>query len=157
MLLPFFQWCQDSALGVMIRESVWMFPIIEAVHLLALALIGGAVLIVDMRLAGLALREQPTAIIARDAEPWLIGSLVVMIITGVLLFVSEALKCYYSPPFWLKMLFLSLAITFTFTLRRRVARAADAFAAPWRSKAVAVVSVLLWSGVGLMGRGIGFY
>jgi hypothetical protein len=157
MLLPFFQWCQDSALGVMIRESVWMFPIIEAVHLLALALIGGAVLIVDMRLAGLALREQPAATIARDAEPWLIGSLAVMIISGVLLFVSEALKCYYSPPFWLKMLFLSLAVTFTFTLRRRVATAADSFAGPWRRKAVAIVSVLLWSGVGLMGRGIGFY
>ena len=59
MLLPFFQWCQDSALGVTIRESVWMFPIIEAVHLLALALIGGAVLIVDLRLAGLVLRSQP--------------------------------------------------------------------------------------------------
>ena len=157
MLLPFFQWCQDSALGVMIRESVWMFPIIEAVHLLALALIGGAVLIVDMRLAGLVLREQPAATIARDAEPWLIGSLVVMILTGVLLFVSEALKCYYSPPFWLKMLFLSLAITFTFTLRRRVATAGDLFVVSWRPKAVAVVSVLLWSGVGLMGRGIGFY
>ncbi len=57
MLLPFFQWCQDSALGLAIRESVWMFPIIEAVHLLALALIGGAVLVVDLRLAGLTLRR----------------------------------------------------------------------------------------------------
>jgi hypothetical protein len=157
MLLPFFQWCQDSSLGVMIRESVWMFPIIEAVHLLALALIGGAVLIVDMRLAGLALRRQPVAMVARDAEPWLIGSLVVMIITGVLLFVSEALKCYYSPPFWLKMSFLALAIVFTFTLRRRVAFAGDTLVAPWRMKTVAALSVLLWSGVGLMGRGIGFY
>ena len=110
MLLPFFQWCQDSSLGVIIRESVWMFPIIEAVHLLGLALIGGAVLIVDLRLAGLALKRQPVSTVARDAEPWLIGSLVVMLITGVLLFMSEALKCYYSPPFWLKMLFLSLAI-----------------------------------------------
>jgi len=157
MLLPFFQWCQDSSLGAMIRESVWMFPIIEAVHLLALALIGGAVLIVDMRLAGLALRRQPAAMVARDAEPWLIGSLVVMIITGVLLFVSEALKCYYSPPFWLKMSFLALAIAFTFTLRRKVAFAGDTLVAPWRMKTVAALSVLLWSGVGLMGRGIGFY
>ena len=103
-----------------IRESVWMFPIIEAVHLLALALIGGAVLIVDLRLAGLALKRQPVSLVATDAEPWLIGGLVVMIVTGVLLFISEALKCYYSPPFWLKMLFLALAITYTFTFRRRV-------------------------------------
>ena len=65
MLLTFFQWCHDSALGVTIRESVWMFPIIEAVHLLALALIGGAVLIVDLRLAGLTLRTHPAAALRR--------------------------------------------------------------------------------------------
>jgi hypothetical protein len=155
MLLPFFQWCQDSSLGVAIRESVWMFPIIEAVHLLGLALIGGAVLIVDLRLAGLVLRTQPAASIARDAEPWLLGSAAVMILTGLLLFVSEPLKCYYSPPFWFKMTSLAAALAFTFTLRGRVTR--DPSAAPWLMRAVAIVSVLLWSAVGLMGRGIGFY
>jgi uncharacterized protein DUF6644 len=155
MLLPFFQWCQDSAVGLAIRESLWLFPIIEAVHLLALASIGGAVLIVDMRLAGLTLRTTPVVTIARDAQPWLVGSLAVMIVTGALLFTSEAIKCYYSPPFWLKMLFLGLAILFTFTLRWKVTQSASA--APWLMKTVALVSVLLWSGVGLMGRGIGFY
>lgn len=155
MLLSLFQWCQDSALGVTIRESVWMFPIIEAVHLLALALIGGAVLIVDLRLAGLALREQRPATLAADAEPWLFGSLAMMIATGLLLFVSEAIKCYHSPPFWLKMMSLSLAIAFTLTVRRAAAR--DPHTPPWRMKATAAISVLLWSTVGLMGRGIGFY
>ena len=155
MLLPLFQWCQDSALGVAIRESVWMFPIIEAVHLLGLALIGGAVLIVDLRLAGLVLRTQPVATIAHDAEPWLVGSVAVMIVTGLLLFVSEPLKCYYSPPFWFKMTFLAAALAFTFTLRRTVTR--DPSAAPWVMRFVAIVSLVLWSAVGLMGRGIGFY
>jgi hypothetical protein len=157
MLLPFFQWCQDSSLGVAIRESLWLFPIIEAVHLLALALIGGAVLVVDLRLAGLALNDEPVSTVASDAEPWLIGSLAMMIVTGILLFTSEALKCYYSPPFWLKMMFLALAIAFTFTLRRRVAATDGAGFLPGRARAVAIVSILLWSGVGLMGRGIGFY
>jgi hypothetical protein len=155
MLLPFFQWCQDSSVGAAIRESIWMFPIIEAVHLVALGLIGGAVLVVDMRLAGLVLLHQPPAMMARDAEPWLIGGLLMMLLSGVLLFMSEALKCYYSPPFWLKMSFLSLAIIFTFTRRRKVA--GDASATPRQMQIVAVVSVLLWSGVGLMGRAIGFY
>lgn len=156
MLLPFFQWCQDSSLGVAIRESIWMFPIIEAVHLLGLALIGGAVLLVDMRLAGVVLRSQPVAKLAEDVQPWLIGSLLMMLTTGLMLFTSEALKCYYNPAFWLKMLFLVLAITFTFTLRRKTI-AAEERVAPFRMRIVAVVSVLLWSGVGLMGRGIGFY
>ena len=157
MFLPFFQWCQDSALGVTIRESVWMFPMVEAVHLLALALIGGAVLVVDLRLAGLVLKSQPASMIAKSAEPWLIGGLAMMIVTGVLLFTSEALKCYYSPPFWLKMLFLSLAMAFTFTLRRHVAALHDHERSTRSARSVAIISVLLWSGVGLMGRGIGFY
>lgn len=155
MLLPFFQWCQDTAVGVTIRESVWMFPIVEAIHLLALALIGGAVLIVDLRMAGLALTHQPASLLERDARPWLAGSLVAMIVTGVLLFLSEAIKCYYSPPFWLKMLFLAMAILFTFTLRRRIAHSRSS--RPWQMRAAAIISVLLWSSVGLMGRGIGFY
>ncbi len=155
MLLPFFQWCQDSAIGIAIRESVWMFPIIEAVHLLALALIGGAVLIVDLRMAGLVLKRQSPADLLHDAQPWLVGSLAVMIVTGLLLFVSEPLKCYYSPPFWLKMSFLTLAMFFTFTMRRWVAESHTA--SPRQMRGVAIVSILLWSGVGLMGRGIGFY
>ena len=77
-----------------------------------------------------------------------------MIVTGLLLFVSEPLKCYYSPPFWLKMSFLTLAIFFTFTMRRWVAESQTA--SPRRMRGVAIVSILLWSGVGLMGRGIGF-
>ena len=156
-MLPYLQWIQDTAVGAAIRESLWMFPIIEAFHLLALALIGGAVLLVDMRLAGVALHQQPSSQLAKDAEPWLIGSLAVMLATGLLLFSSEALKCYYNPAFWLKMLFLSLAILFTFTIRRRVAAAGEAKVKPLWMKTVALVSVSLWSGVGLMGRGTGFY
>ena len=95
-LLPFFTWCEQSAIGEAIRNSQWLFPVIESVHLLALVLIAGAVLVVDMRLFGLGLRQQPVAQLARDAQPWLIGGLMVMLTTGILLFLSEAIKCYYS-------------------------------------------------------------
>src|SRR5713226_2028578 len=121
MLLPFFQWCENSALGDAIRSSAWLFPAIEAVHLLGLALIGAAVLLVDMRLLGLGLRRQPVAALARDAQPWFIISLFIMLPTGFLLFMSEAIKCYYHIAFWVKMSCLFLAIVFTFTIRRQVA------------------------------------
>src|SRR5712692_1142414 len=116
-LLPFFQWCEASMVGRAIRLSPWAFAVIESVHLLGLAAIGGAVLIVDMRLLGLGLRRQPVAEVARDAQPWLVGSLAVMVTTGVLLFLSESIKCYYSTPFRLKMTSLLLATVFTFTVR----------------------------------------
>src|SRR3954447_22930997 len=82
-LLPFFQWCEASALGTAIRESPWAFAAIESVHLLALSVIGGAVLLVDLRLLGLGLRNQPLAEIARNAQRWFNVSLAVMLVTGV--------------------------------------------------------------------------
>jgi hypothetical protein len=157
MLLAFFKWCEASWAGQTISNSVYLFPVVEAFHLLALAVIGGAVLIVDMRLAGLGLRQQPTSRIARAAEPWLIGSLIVMLVSGFLLMSSEAMRCYYNDAFWLKMWSLLFAIIFTFTIRRRFASSPGADTKPALAKLVAIISVLLWSGVGIGGRGIGFY
>ena len=156
-LLPFFEWCEATAIGEAIRDSLWLFPVIEAVHLLALALIGGAVLIVDLRLLGLGLRGQPVAQIARDAQPWLIGSLVTMLVTGTLLFLSESIKCYYSPPFWYKMSFLLVAATFALTVRRKVAMADESRVGPLWGKLVGLVSLGLWFVVGFSGRWIAFY
>jgi hypothetical protein len=155
-LLPFFTWVENSAVGGAIRSSSWLFPFIEAFHLLGLAVIGGAVLVVDLRLFGFGLWRQPVAQLARDAQRWLIGSLLVMIATGSLLFTSEAIKCYYHDAFWFKMTSLFLAIVFTFTVRRKVALADETRVRPLWNKLVALTSVLLWSGVGIGGRWIGF-
>jgi len=155
-LLALFQWCEQSGIGAAIRRSAWLFPMIEAIHLLGLGFIGGAVLVVDLRLLGFGLRRQSVAQLSRDAQPWLIGSLIVMIVTGGLLFTSEAIKCYYHGAFWFKMASLLLAIVFTFTVQRKVVMADETRLAPRWGKVVAVVSVLLWSGVGIGGRWIGF-
>ena len=155
-LLTFFQWCEASGIGETIRKSSWLFPVIEAIHLLGLGVIGGAVLVVDLRLLGLGLKRQSTAQLTRDAQPWLVGSLVLMIITGGLLFLSEAIKCYYHDAFWFKMSCLFLAIFFTFTIQRKVIMTDESRLRPLWSKVVAVVSVLLWAGVGIGGRWIGF-
>jgi len=157
MVLAFFKWCEASALGKGISGSVYLFPVVEAVHLLALAVIGGAVLIVDMRLAGLGLKKESAAEVATEAEPWLIGSLTVMLISGFMLMCSEAMRCYYNGAFWIKMYSLLGAVLFTFTIRRRVAAGATAPGTSAKLILVALISVLLWSGVGLGGRGIGFY
>lgn len=153
-----FDWIEHTGIGTAIRDSLWQFAAIEAVHLLALAVIGGAVLIVDLRLLGWTLRRQPVKQIARDAEPWLFASLVTMLVTGYLLMASLAASKYYvNLAFQLKMVFLVLAILFTYTVRRWLIYRDDSQINPVAAKLVAIVSVLLWSGVGIMGRGIGFY
>jgi hypothetical protein len=156
MLYPFFEWCEATTIGNAIRTSLWAFAVIESVHLLGLAAIGGAVLVVDLRMLGIGLRRQRIAEVASSAFPWLVGSLAVMLVTGVALFLSEAIKCYYSTPFWVKMWSLAFAMLFTFTVRRKVTLADESRIRPIWYKVVALVSLSLWFGVGAGGRWIGF-
>jgi hypothetical protein len=155
-MLPYFQWFETTFLGLWIKNSAWAFAVIESVHLLALAVIGGAVLMLDMRMLGLGLKRQSISDVAREAWPWLLVSLVVMLATGFALFASEATKCYYSTPFWVKMMSLALAMAFTFTVRKRVSLAEEGRVRPALLKLVALVSLTLWFGVGAGGRWIGF-
>ena len=155
-LLPYFEWCEATSVGRAIRNSLWLFPVIESVHLLALAVLGGALLVVDLRLFGVGLRRLPSREVARDMQPWLIGSLLLMVATGIPLFLSESIKCYYSTPFWVKITTLPIASLFTFTVRRRVALADETTVRPRWRKLVALVSLTLWFGVAAAGRWIGF-
>jgi hypothetical protein len=154
-LLPFFQWCYSTSLGEAIRNSTWLFPVIEAFHLLGLGTTAGAVLVVDFRLLGVGLNKQPVAQLADGARPWLLGAVTLMFATGIPLFLSEAIKCLYSFAFWVKMTSLFLVLLFVFTIRRKVTHA-DVAKEPVLAKATAAVSLLLWFGVAWGGRWIGF-
>ncbi len=155
-LLAFVNWVEATAFGTWIRETTWAFAVIESVHLLALSVIGGAVLIVDLRLLGLGLKKHAVSELARDAMRWQNVSYVVLLLTGIGLFASEALKCYYSTPFWFKMITLLMATIFTYTIRRKVVFAPEGRFSPAIAGTVAVVSMTLWTCVGAGGRWIGF-
>ena len=157
MVFAVFQWLERTSLSVVINESLWAFAVVEAIHLVALAVIGGAVLVVDLRLLGLAFQKQRVADIARVAQPWLIWSLAGMLLTGFVLFLSLAASKYYVHDyFWVKMYFLAAAMAFSFTIRHRVIMGDDARANSAFAKLVALVSLFLWSGVGLAGKAIGY-
>ena len=155
-LLELFQWLEYSSLLVEMRSSPWLFPVIATIHLLGLAALGGAVLVVDLRLLGLGLCRQPPAQLARDTEPLLLGSLLIMLLTGLLLFMCFATKYYYLTAFWVKLVSLLLAVVFTFTIRRRVVTTGETTMSALWSRPVAMVSVSLWTSVVLTGRLIGF-
>src|ERR1700704_4711568 len=118
-LFPYFEWLASTSLSQAIVASTWAFAVIESIHLLALSVIGGAVLIVDLRLLGYGIKSQTLAELARNAQPWFLGSWTVMIVTGVLLFISEPQKLYYSTPFAVKMSCLLLGTILALTVRRR--------------------------------------
>jgi hypothetical protein len=137
------------------QTSQWAFAVTEMVHLLALAALGGSVLFLDLRLLGIILRTESAAVISRDLGRILLVSLAVMILSGIGLLSEEAMKCFYSPAFRWKMALLATAVTFYFTIHRRTAlRAGTQSASPFQ-RGVAIVSLLLWLGVGVAGRAIG--
>ena len=152
--LPWFEWGEASWLGQFVRTSVWMFPVIEAIHLLGLSMLGGLMLVVDLRMLGIALRDQPIATLARGVQPWLVRSVILMLSTGFLLFISEAVKCYHNSAFWVKMTTLPVAIAFTFLVRQRFA-SRGGVTTGWRSRVIAMTSIGLWSTVAVGGRWIG--
>jgi hypothetical protein len=157
-MLTWFEWLEHSWLGTAVNNSTWAFAAIEACHLLALAALGGAILIVDLRLLGFGLKEERISYVGQTAQPWLIGGLTAAVITGIPLLASLAAGKYYvNEAFWMKMYFFLAALIFTFTIRRAVVLGDEIRANSRIGKIVGIVSVLLWSGVGIMGRGIGFY
>lgn len=154
-VLAFFQWWNDCWLGVTVRESTWLFPTIEIFHLLSLAVLGGTIIAVDLKLLGIGLGGVPVSRLSRDVRPLMDVSLVVVIVSGIALFASEALRCYENPAFWWKMGALVLAIVFTYAVRARWTSHPTGSVSSARG--VALVSLLLWTNVAAAGRGIGFY
>lgn len=154
MIRDWFVALAHSSLGQFMQNSRWGFATVEAVHLLALTLLGGAVLILDLRLLGVILRRESPRLLNRDLSRILLGSLAVLVVTGFALLSEEALKCYNNAAFRWKMALLAAAIAFYFTLYRKVVLGLQG-SATVVSRLTAVVSLTMWLGVGVAGRAIG--
>ena len=137
------------------QTSRWAFAVVEMVHLLAIAALGGSVLLIDLRLLGVILKGESAKNIGRDLGRILLGSLVVLVLSGIGLLAEESMKCYFSPAFRWKMALLASSIVFYFTLHRRALNRASTSSPGIGQRTIAVVSMLLWLGVGVAGRAIG--
>ena len=144
-----------SPLGHAMQTSKWDFAVVEMVHLLALALLGGSVLVIDLRLLGVILEGESAWNVGRDLGRVVTGSLVVMVLSGIALLSEEAGKCYYSPAFRWKMALLAGAVLFYFTLHRSALQQTGRGRPTTWAKMAAIISLALWLGVGIAGRAIG--
>jgi hypothetical protein len=155
-ILYLFHLLGNTSMGLAIQNSTWGVAIAEMVHLLALAAMGGTILLLDLRLIGIGLKRQSASVLARELAPIFWGSLAVILVSGVLILSAEPIKCYYNPAFRLKMLLLFLAVLFHSTLHRKAVKAATGDIPSFSSKSAAALSLALWVGVGLAGRAIGY-
>jgi hypothetical protein len=155
-LLNLFKWLGQSPVGVFMQQSTYAFAIVEMVHLLSLTALGGAILIVNLSVLGIGLKNRPAGRLSAELAPYLAGSLVVAATSGVLLLAEEPMKCYYNPAFRAKMVLLILAVFFYFFVQVRLFRSAGTAKYIFLSRSAGVVSLALWLAVGLAGRAIGF-
>jgi len=156
----FCQWLQQTHIGASVRESLWLFPAIETVHLLGMAALTVAISILDLRLMGWILRREPISSLGKRLLPWIWIAFAVQLVTGVVLFSSEAVKLYGNPAFRLKLLLIAIAglqaLIFHRTVYRDVESWDQSLVLPARAKIAGFISLLLWIGVVTAGRFIGF-
>jgi hypothetical protein len=150
------QWIYDTKIGTGIRESIWVFPIIEGTHLLGIALSVGMLCWFDLRLLGLALRDQPVSKVWGQVMPVAFIGFVLMFITGLLLFWAEAITAYRSIHFWVKLVLLVLAgvnaLSFEATAHKNMAEWDMEAVPPRRARMAGALSLILWAAIIITGR-----
>jgi hypothetical protein len=153
-------WLEQSPIGAAVRQSLWLFPAIETVHLLGMTVLVGTVAAFDLRLLCWGLQRTRVSDLARRLLPWTWVGFGLQVVTGALLFSSEAVKMYVNPAFRLKMLLICLAgmqaLIFQLAARRNLAAWDERAAVPVAARIGGLISILLWIGVVAAGRWIGF-
>jgi hypothetical protein len=143
-----------------IRESLYLFPFIEAFHVIGLTTVFGTIAIVDLRLLGFASRRRPCSRVVLDTMKWTWAAFGLTVTTGLLMFITNADVYYHNTYFRLKMAMLALAglnvLMFELTARRSIAHWDNEKSAPAAGRTAAAVSLVLWIGVIFMGRWVGF-
>jgi hypothetical protein len=153
-------WLQKTSLAISIRDSLLLFPLLESAHVVGLAIVVGTVVIIDLRLLGLATTHRSFSRLGADTLPWTLGGFALAAITGGLMFTTNAAVYFHNTWFRAKVLMMALAainaIAFELTARRKIGEWDLARAAPPAARVIATLSLVIWIGVLVAGRMIGF-
>jgi len=140
-----FEWIERSPAGELMRSSKVIFPIVESLHLIGLALFAGTLLLIDMGLLGVAMRRQPVSEVAAALAPFTWSGFALLMLTGPFMFSAQAAKWHDNPVFWIKMFLLIIAIAFQVSVRRRIASGQSA-------KIIGAISLTLWISTALLAK-----
>lgn len=156
----FFQWLQDTWLGIGIRESLWLFPVLYTLHIFGVVILVGATSALDLRMLGLVMRNESVSDTADLLLPWAKAGFAAQVFTGAFLFIAQAAELSQNIAFLLKMTTVLLAglnvLIFHLTAYRNV-RQWPRDAAPASARFSAVFSLTCWFGIVAMSRLIAFF
>jgi hypothetical protein len=155
-LYPFFDWLDTSMLADISKAYGGVFAVVQMFHLLGMAMLGGMVLVGDLRLLNILLKDVPSEQVIENTQKWFNVALAIVMTSGIFMSSAVAMKLYYNDMFWAKMTSLGLGITFVYVIRRPLLKFEHDTLNPWTIKLVAVTSISIWFTVAAAGRWIGF-
>jgi hypothetical protein len=154
------QWLEQTSIGTTIRESLWLFPVIETVHIFGIILLVGGTSILDLRLMGLTFRDEPVTKLAGRFLPWAWAGFIIQVLTGILMFSSEATKMYINTAFQIKMLMIVAAGVNAFVFHSLAYQSVGTWekdpVAPVSARIAGLISILFWFGIVAAGRWIAY-
>lgn len=159
-LADFLMWLQQSPVGIAVGSWPWVFPNVETLHVLSLTMVFGSILMVDLRLLGLAEASSRISRLSQEVLPYTWIAFLCAVITGTLLFTSKAQTYFYNPQFQLKFACMALAginmLVFHFGAYRRVLQWDTAQPPPAGARVAGALSIILWTATIFFGRWTGF-
>jgi Na+-transporting methylmalonyl-CoA/oxaloacetate decarboxylase beta subunit len=154
------QWLENGSMGTTIRQSLWLFPVIETIHIFGIIFLVGSTSILDLRLMGLTFKQDTVSTLAERFLPWTWAGFVIQVVTGVLLFSSEATKMFDNRAFQVKMLLIVLAGVNAFVFHtlayKSVGKWENDPVAPFAARFAGTFSILLWFAIVAAGRWIAY-
>lgn len=160
LVYAFCQWLEQTYIGTKIRESLWLFPVIETVHIFGIILLVGGTSILDLRLMGLTFRDEPVSKLAGRFLPWAWTGFIIQVTTGTLMFSSEATKMYGNLGFQVKMLMILAAGVNAFVFHSLAYQSVGKWdkdpVAPLSARVAGLISILFWFGIVAAGRWIAY-
>ena len=155
-LYPFFDWLDTSLLADISKAYGGVFAVVQMFHLLGMSLLGGMVLVGDLRLLNLVMTDTASNIVIQNTQKWFGVGLVTMVISGIFMSSAVSLKLYYNEMFWAKMAALAVGIVFFYFVRRPLLSGPHEAINPRVMKLMAITSIAIWFTVAASGRWIGF-
>jgi hypothetical protein len=155
-LTPTLEWLEGLAWTTAIRESIWGYPIVETAHVASVVVFAGLIIMMDLRLVGLAFTKEPLMQFQRRLFPWQMAGFVPSMATGILVFTVDPLRYYGNVLFRVKLVMLTLAGLNAIVFHLKTSRTVG----PWdenplgiaRARRAGVLSLLLWAATMVSGR-----
>ena len=155
-VMAFFNWLDTSLLADISKAYGGVFALVQTFHLMAMALLGGMVVLGDLRMLGVLMTDIPSETVIQNTQRWFNVGLAVAITSGIFMSSAVALKLYYNEMFWAKMAGLGIGILFVYFIRGPLLRCDHSALNPWTVRLTAVASMTIWFTVAASGRWIGF-